>query len=99
MDVTLLYFDGCPNWREAQTRLDEAARVAGRSDVVVTLIPVPTLEDAERVSFRGSPTILINGADPFADANAPVGLACRVFPTPSGLRGAPTVEQLVAALR
>ena len=99
MDVTLLYFDGCPNWREAQTRLDEAARVAGRSDVVVTLIPVPTLEDAERVSFRGSPTILINGADPFADANAPVGLACRVFPTPSGLRGAPTVEQLVAVLR
>jgi hypothetical protein len=43
--------------------------------------------------------VLVIGADPFADASAPVGLSCRVFRTPDGLRGAATVEQLLAVLR
>lgn len=72
--------------------------MAGRLDEAVTLTAVPTPEDAERLGFRGSPTILIDGEDPFADEAAPVGLACRVFATPDGLRGAPTVEQLVGVL-
>lgn len=99
MTVTLLYFDGCPNWREAEGRLREALREAGRPEQTITLTPVPTAEDAERLGFRGSPTILIDGADPFADESAPVGLACRVFRTPDGLRGAPSVTQLIEALR
>ena len=49
--------------------------------------------------FRGSPTVLVDGRDPFADESAPAGLSCRVFATPEGLRGAPTVGQLLAVLR
>ena len=98
MDVRLLYFDGCPNWQETDDRLREAlARHA--QQVSPTYVKVSTAEDAERLSFRGSPTILVNGADPFADDSAPVGLSCRVFHTPEGLRGAPTVEQLLAVLQ
>jgi hypothetical protein len=48
---------------------------------------------------RGSPTVLIDGEDPFADPDAPVGLACRVYPTADELAGAPSVAQLTAALR
>ena len=77
----------------------EALALAGRPAAAVTPPPVPTPEDATRLRFRGSPTILIDGADPFADKTSPVGLACRVLPTPDGLRGAPTVEQLVKVLR
>ena len=29
MDVTLLYFDGCPNWTLARDRLHDAMRRAG----------------------------------------------------------------------
>lgn len=97
MDVRLLYFDGCPNWRETDERLREAVALAGLS-VAPTYVKVMTPEDAERLSFRGSPTVLVNGADPFADASAPVGLSCRVFQTAEGLRGSPTVEQLLAVL-
>ena len=97
MDVRLLYFDGCPNWQETDERLREAFVLAGLS-VTPEYIRVETVEDAERLSFRGSPTVLVNGADPFADASAPVGLSCRVFQTPDGLRGAPTVEQLLSVL-
>lgn len=95
MDVRLLYFDGCPNWEETDLRVRAAMAQAGRSESL-TYVHVATPEDAERLSFRGSPTILIDGSDPFADTSAPVGLACRVFQTPEGLRGAPTMEQLLA---
>lgn len=40
----------------------------------------------------------LDGVDAFADADTPVGLSCRVYPTPDGPAGAPTFEQLQAAL-
>jgi hypothetical protein len=98
MQVELLYFDGCPNWQETEQRLREAMVTAG-CDVPVEHVHVTTAEQAERLSFRGSPTVLVDGVDPFADPDDPVGLSCRVFRTPEGLRGAPTVQQLVEALR
>ena len=98
LDVQLLYVDGCPNWREADERVREALRRVGEDATSVTHTVVATPEDAERLSFRGSPTVLVGGTDPFADPSRPVGLTCRVYPTPQGLRGAPTVEQLLAVL-
>ena len=97
-DVELLYFDGCPNWRETKQRLAEALAAVGADPSAYRAVAVTTAEEAERLTFRGSPTVLVDGQDPFADPDAPVGLACRVYRTPDGLRGAPTVEQLVAVL-
>ena len=96
--MTLLYFDGCPNWQLADGRLQEALVRAGRTDVRVEHRQVATLEEAEAAGFRGSPTVLIDGRDPFADPGAAVGLSCRVYRTGLGLAGAPTVEQLTEAL-
>lgn len=95
--IELLWFSGCPNWRDTDARLREALSLADL-DADVTLVEVTTPEDAERLRFRGSPTVLLNGRDPFAEGDDPFGLSCRVFRTPDGLRGAPTVEQLSAAL-
>ncbi len=96
--VELLWFPGCPNWQETGGRLRRALALAG-VDADVVLVEVTTAEDAERLRFRGSPTVLIDGVDPFATGLDPVGLSCRVFRTPAGLRGAPTVEMLVDVLR
>ncbi|NUR07386.1 MAG: thioredoxin family protein [Nocardioidaceae bacterium] len=96
MDITLLYFEGCPNWKVADERLATVA--AERSDVTVTHRSVETIEEAERLGFHGSPSILVDGEDAFADADAAVGLSCRVYRTPDGLAGAPTVDQLRAVL-
>ena len=93
----MLYFDDCPNWRHADTRLREA--LADReTPVEVGYQLVRSAEEAERAGFRRSPTILINGRDPFASPGDPVGLACRIYRTPNGVEPAPTVEQLRAAL-
>lgn len=98
MKVELLYFAGCPNWQQTHDRLTEALALAGHDQEAPALVDVPTAEDAERLRFRGSPTVLLDGVDPFADPDDPVGLACRVYPTPDGLRGGPPLAQLVAAL-
>lgn len=98
MKVELLYFDGCPNWLEADARLREALEAVESGDVEVERLLVSTPKEAEEVGFLGSPTVLVNGVDPFAEPGAAVGLSCRLYRTPAGLAGAPTVEQLVEVL-
>lgn len=95
MKLELLYFDDCPNWEVAADRLDV---VAARRGLVVERRIVATAEEAQAARFGGSPTILIDGRDPFASGNAPFGLTCRLYATPDGLAGSPTIEQLEAAL-
>jgi hypothetical protein len=42
--------------------------------------------------------VLIDGIDPFAQPDGPTGLSCRIYTTPDGLRGSPTIGMLRAAL-
>ena len=71
MRVTLQYFNGCPNWKETEAHL-EALRSEG-FDLTFDRQLIETPEAAEQHGFRGSPTVLIDGVDPFADPDAPVG--------------------------
>ncbi len=91
--IELLYFPECPHWRLAAERLSE---VAHRFSLLIELQLVTTEEEAERVSFRGSPTILVDGVDPFAKGDEPIGLSCRIYRTPDGYAGSPTSEQIAA---
>ncbi len=97
VDIVLRYFDGCPSWIDAESHIRQALDSLGEDADIVTQ-QIETLEEAVAVGFTGSPTILINDIDPFAIHGAQAGLACRVYPTPDGLRGTPTVEQLLTAL-
>jgi hypothetical protein len=96
MDVTLRYFDDCPNWKATDAHLGVLA--AERDDLRISRRLVTTPEEAEATRFRGSPSVLIDGVDPFAEPDAPVGLACRVYQTPDGPAGSPTLDQLREAL-
>lgn len=98
MKVELLYFDGCPNWKVADERLAHAARLVSRGDLTVQRRRVDTEQEAVALGFTGSPTIVIDGQDPFATGSEQVGLACRVYATPHGLSGSPTVDQFVGVL-
>lgn len=96
--MQLLSFDGCPHSAVAEERLTSALAIVGRGDVEITYVLVETPEDAERLGFLGSPTILVDGSDPFATGDEQPALACRLFSTPGGRAGSPTVEQLVEVL-
>jgi len=94
MEIRVQYFEGCPNVQLVADRLEEVG--VDRSRVRFEMVATP--EDADRIGFRGSPTILIDDGDPFADASAPVGFACRVYRTEAGTEGAPSLAQLQALL-
>jgi len=96
MDVTLLYFEDCPNWLDTDRHLTALAQEI--PDLVISRQLVDTPEEAERTGFRGSPSVLINGVDPFGDPDAPTGMSCRVYQTPAGPAGTPTIEQLRQAI-
>ena len=96
MDVTLLYFDDCPNWKIADGHLTTLVEEVGNLTVSRQIVDTP--EEAERVGFRGSPSILADGVDLFAHSDDPIGLACRVYQTPSGPAGSPSLDQLRQAL-
>ncbi len=94
MQIDLLYFDGCPSWQQALANLRE---VVGEG-VAINLIRVETEAEAVVQQFSGSPTIRKDGVDIFAPAAILAALACRVYHTPQGPSGAPTVEMIRAAL-
>lgn len=94
-NVTLRYFDHCPNWRTTDADL---AALADEFDLTVRRERVADADEADHLRFRGSPTVLVAGRDPFARGDEPVGLSCRVYQTPDGPAGAPTRSQLRAAL-
>jgi len=96
MEITLQYFDGCPNWNVVDGHL--LALKAEGLDLDIGYEFIETPEAAAEAGFRGSPTILVNGIDPFADPDAPVGLSCRVYRTDDGFAGSPTLEQLRKAV-
>lgn len=96
MEVTLQYFDGCPNWKTAEKHLHKL--VAEGWDLTVRRQRIEDHQTAEQCGFRGSPTVLIDGVDPFADKDAPIGLSCRIYRTEEGSAGTPTLEQLRQAV-
>lgn len=96
-EITLRYFDGCPNWKVAKERIEAALGQLAETGAV-RLERVETPQQADELGFRGSPTVLIDGRDPF-DAAGPPGLSCRVYRTEEGMEGSPSLDQLMAALR
>ena len=84
MAITLQYFDDCPNWEITDGHL---RTLVGEHAVGTTVHYTP--EAAIEHAFRGSPTVLIDGADPFADPDDPVRLSCRVYITEDGPAGSP----------
>jgi hypothetical protein len=96
--VVVQYFEGCAGWQTATDRLREALRRVGLGDHEIRFQNVETPEQAARLGFAGSPTILFNGVDLFADANPSAGYACRIYRTERGAEGAPSLSQLTLRL-
>ncbi len=60
---------------------------------------VATEDDAVRLKMTGSPTILLDGTDPFGRPGLEPSLSCRLYPDEHGRLGpAPSTGQLRQAL-
>jgi hypothetical protein len=96
--IELLVVADCPHEALARAVLLDAAEQAGLGNVQVAITVIETDEQAKTRAFIGSPTFLVEGVHPFAVAGARTGVACRIYPTPNGPSGVPTVAALREAL-
>jgi hypothetical protein len=97
MELTLLTVPTCPHAAAFEERL--VAALAGQLDAVVHRREIADEHEAAQVGMHGSPTLLIDGVDPFAAPGQPSSLSCRLYRDATGrAEGAPSVEALRRAL-
>ena len=97
MHLTVLAVPECPNAPVLEERL--AAALDGRDGVSVSREVIFTDGEAARWGMHGSPTLLIDGTDPFAVPGQRPSLSCRLYRGEGGrASGAPSVSQLRRAI-
>ncbi|MFC5262052.1 alkylmercury lyase family protein [Kribbella qitaiheensis] len=94
MKLEVLHVPDCPNLPPMLERLTEV------TDLPVTTRVIDNDTDAERLGMAGSPTLLIDGVDPFTTGgDCECGVSCRLYRDETGrIVPAPSVEQLRDAL-
>jgi len=61
--IDFLYFEDCPNWKEALELLKESCFEKAVPESVIRLVKIRNEGDAVKHRFLGSPSIQINNAD------------------------------------
>lgn len=61
--ITFQYFEGCPNAESTLNHLRQVMDEMNIPENVLRMQEVPGPDEAEKLKFQGSPTILINGVD------------------------------------
>lgn len=97
MQIQFLYFDDCPNHEIALHNLTAALQELRWSADIEKIHIVDDLQ-ADHYSFQGSPSIKFNGVDLWEEKRAEYHIICRVYMTPTGLTGSPTIDMLVKRL-
>ena len=93
----MLTVPDCPNAPVLDERL--AAILAATRGVSVTRRVITNERDAAAAGMRGSPTLLVDGVDPFADTATPTSMSCRIYRDGGGpSAGAPSTAALRDAL-
>lgn len=94
MKLEVLHVTDCPNLGPMLDRLAEA------TDLPVATREVTTDAEAATFGMNGSPTLLVDGIDPFASADlCACGVSCRLYRDEEGrIVPAPSVDQLRVAL-
>ena len=90
MKLVVLHVKDCPNLRPMLDRLAEA------TDLPVETRKVTADSEAATLGMNGSPTLLVNGIDPFAWVDqCACGVSCRLYRDQEGrIVPAPSVDQL-----
>jgi Alkylmercury lyase len=97
MHVSVLAVPDCPNATVLADRL--AAVLDGRPGVSVSHQVISDEGQAVRLGMHGSPTLLIDGLDPFAEPGQPPTMSCRLYRDENGqLSGSPSLGQLRDAM-
>lgn len=96
MLLTVLSVPDCPN---VAVMLDRLREVLGDRAAEVDVVVVVDDERARAWGMAGSPTLLVDGVDPFAAAGVEASVSCRLYRgSDCTIGGAPSVADLRGAL-
>jgi len=84
MELQVLAVEACPHVAEFDERL--AAALADGEAALVRHRVIASEAEAAAAGMHGSPTLLVNGVDPFAAPGQPTSMSCRL--------AIPAVEEL-----
>ena len=93
MRIDVLYFDGCPSWKNALENLKLVLKAENR-EAEINLVLVESDEEALKKKFLGSPSIRVNGIDLWPMERQSYFLSCRMYRTAEGMKGFPSVSML-----
>ena len=98
MRLEILHVPDCPNLSALEQRLGEAL-TASRQGAALSRRVIDTAKAAAAAGMTGSPTLLVDGIDPFAEPGTSPSLSCRLYRGADGrVDGAPSVAALRRAL-
>ncbi|WP_063045212.1 alkylmercury lyase family protein, partial [Nocardia pseudovaccinii] len=98
MKLEILQVPDCPNAAVLEERIRQAL-TGELVDIEVIHRVLDTTADAAAAGMTGSPTLLVDGSDPFAVPGQEPSLSCRLYPSDTGgLGGAPSIAALRRAL-
>ena len=93
LELTVLAVPDCPSLAILERRLAEV--LADHPGLVVTRRVITDEAEAARWGMHGSPTLLVDGQDPFAGPGAVPAFACRMYRAENGhLERSPSVDAL-----
>ncbi|MEV4158249.1 organomercurial lyase [Nocardia salmonicida] len=94
MKLEILQVTDCPNVAVLEQRLHQATADTGiETQIVHRVIDDP--DQAAEAGMTGSPTLLVEGRDPFAAPGQTPSISCRLYRTSAGaIDGAPSVAAL-----
>jgi hypothetical protein len=97
MHIAILHVPDCPNLELTRSRVSAALDQCGvEASVGEVLVATPTA--ADELGMHGSPTIAIDGHDPFDHDQGRGSMSCRLYWAEGRIDGAPGIAELIAAI-
>jgi len=99
MQIEVLVVPDCPHRADAVGLLRELLDELRLFTTEIRIGVIDTPDEAVRRGFAGSPTILLDGVDPFAEPGQAAALACRIYRGEAGAGPLPDKQALRRILR
>lgn len=97
MRLQILFRPDCSHGELLRDRCAEALEI---NPTDIEMVHVQTEDEATERGMHGSPTLLVDGTDPFATGESPITTACRLFYSAKGdLLSVPGTAEIMDALR
>jgi hypothetical protein len=78
--ISFQYFEGCPHSKATLANLERVGAELGIARDQIQLVLVENPEEADRLNFAGSPSVLVDGVDVYTGKPPDeASFSCRVF--------------------